>query len=133
MTHLIAIDVVADGRTTGAPYAVLELHAPTGTALAPHVLTQEDLTVLVLDGELEVVTGDGRTTVGPGAPLLLPRDVPRRLHARTDVHALGVVVPARTALLGLVRPPLPAGDDLAALLAAAGVGVLPATWRSAAR
>jgi quercetin dioxygenase-like cupin family protein len=110
--------------TTDA-YAIIEVQAPAGTRLPPHVASREDAVVLVLSGELEVVLAGAPQTLRAGQALALPRDVPRALNARTDLRLLCLATPADKRFVELVRPPLPDPEDLAVLLTAAGMARLP--------
>ncbi len=125
----LRLDVVTDPASTHGAYALLDVHAPAGAALPPHVAAREDCTLLVLAGELEVVLAAGRRLLGPGDELRVPRTAPRRLRVLADAHLLCLSVPAGLErLTELVGVPLPDRDDVAALLAAAGVTLLPAGW-----
>jgi quercetin dioxygenase-like cupin family protein len=132
------VRIVADGDASEGAYALLEVRAPFGAGLPHHVHQHEDETVHVLDGRLDV-TVDGRTQlVGPGGSVRLPRGVPHRvLAASAEARFLVVCVPA--GLEAFVRATgdrvgpgaTPSGarlaldDDLAALLAVAGLRFLP--------
>jgi len=133
MTEPLAVELIADGRANGGAYVVLDVRAPAGTELPPHVASREDAAILVIAGELGAVLPDETRTYAAGEVLCLPRGAPRRLWARTDVHVVALARPASARLIDLVSPPAPSPDDLAVLLLAAGVDVLPATWGSAAR
>ena len=113
-------------------YAVVELRAPAGASLPPHTCAHESGTLLVLSGRLEVVLGTRRHLLGPGDLLALPRQSPRRMLVVADVRLLCVSVPAGLErLVDLIGPAAPGPDDRAALLAAAGVALLPPGWGAA--
>jgi quercetin dioxygenase-like cupin family protein len=129
MTHTattIAVDVVVDGQATGGAYALLDVRAPAGSALPRHVQRAEDGVLHVLAGEVEVVLDGVRTVHGAGAHVVLPRGVPRHVTVLDDARLLCLGMPAGVERLASVlgEPPL-ADDDVAALLAAAGVALLP--------
>ena len=106
-------------------YVLLEVAAPAGTGLPPHVASREDVVVLVLHGELEVSLAGAPHTLRAGQALALPRDTPRALTATTDARVLCLAAPAGARLIDLVKPPLPDPEDLAVLLTAAGMVRLP--------
>lgn len=126
---MLVVDVIAGGAATGGAYALLDVRAAAGAALAPHVALRHDAVLYVLEGELELETGDGIRTLGVGGQAALARRAPRRVRAVSDVRVLALTVPAGLdELSDLVGEPLD-GDDLAALLAAAGISLLPRAWR----
>ncbi len=106
-------------------YALLEVTAPAGSGLPPHVASREDAVVLVLQGELEVTLAGARQTLRAGQALALRRHVPRALTATTDLRLVLLAAPAGERLIDLVKPPLPDPEDLAVLLTAAGMVRLP--------
>jgi quercetin dioxygenase-like cupin family protein len=129
MTPSLHVDVVAGGDASGGAYAVLDVHAPAGTVLRPHVSTREDTIVFVLEGELDAVVGGARRTLREGEQVLLPRAVPRRLAAASDVWLLCLAIPAGIELLrDLADPPAQDPDDVAARLSHAGIDLLPQAW-----
>jgi quercetin dioxygenase-like cupin family protein len=107
-------------------YVLIEVAAPEGAGLPPHVASREDAVVLVLHGELEVTLAGAPQTLRAGQALALPRDVARALRAASDVRALLLAAPATERLIDLVKPPLPDPEDLAVLVTAAGMVRLPA-------
>jgi quercetin dioxygenase-like cupin family protein len=128
--HPLEVSVVAGGEATGGAYALLEVRAAAGTVLPPHVALRHDDLLVVLAGELEVETRTGISVLAAGEHVSLARRLPRRLCARTDVHVLVLTLPAGLeALADLPSLPSLDGDDLAALLAAAGISLLPRAWR----
>jgi len=129
MLASLAVEVVAGGAATGGAYALLDIRAAAGTALAPHVALRHDHVLLVLAGDLEVETRAGVRVLGAGEHIGLERRAPQRLRALTDVRVLVLTVPAGLeALADLASVPPPDPDDLAALLAAAGISLLPKAW-----
>jgi len=106
-------------------YVLLEVTAPAGTGLPPHVASREDVVVLVLHGELQVTLAGARQTLRAGQALALPRDTPRALAATADLRLLCLAAPGDERFVNLVRPPLPDPEDLAVLLTAAGMVRLP--------
>jgi quercetin dioxygenase-like cupin family protein len=125
---MFVVDVMAAGAATGGAYALLDVRAAAGAALAPHVALRHEDLLLVLEGELEVETRDGVRVLGAGEHVSLARRAPRRFRAVSDVHVLVLTVPAGLdELADLVSASLDS-DDLAALLAAAGISLLPRAY-----
>lgn len=128
MALTLQVDVVAGGARDAA-YAVLDVRAPAGAVLPPHVPAHQDGAVLVLEGRVEVALAELRRAIGPGGALALPRGVPRRLTVLEDARLIALTAPAGPErLAALLHPPAPDHDDVAAHLAAVGVALLPAGW-----
>ena len=120
--HPLSVRVVAaDGV-----YSVLDVHAGAGVRLPPLVHRREDATVHVLDGAVTFRLDGAEHLLEAGDRLGLPRGVPVALDVRADAHLVVVVAPAGIEWLAdVLSEPLPDQDDVAALLAAAGVSLLP--------
>ncbi len=130
------VEVLADGAVTGGACTVLEVRAPAGSGLPCHVHELEDETLHVLHGKLRVASGGAVRDLGAGEVLHLPRGVPHRvlaLAAGTRYLVMHVPAGIETFLratadeTGTARLPL-GDDDVAALLAAAGLRLLPHVW-----
>ncbi len=125
-----SVELVAGGRD--GDYAVLEVRAPAGAALPPHVSSRQDGVVLVLEGELDVRVGEERRFVAAGGALELPHSRPRRVEVLADARLLCLTAPAGLERLAeAIADPSVESDDLAALLAAEGVALLPRGWGEA--
>lgn len=107
-------------------FSLLDVRARAGLRLPPVVHRHEEATVHV-DSGLVAIDLDGlRHDVGPGMRLSLPRDRPFALEVLVDARLLCVASPGGIERLAvLARDPLPDPDDVAALLAAAGVSLVP--------
>lgn len=130
--------VVARGEHEDGSYVVLDVKAAAGTRLPAHTATREDLTIVVLRGELELQSGgagqEARRTLRAGAWEVVRRDRPRRITVVEDAWALCVAAPAGfETLVDAIADPAVQPDDLSALLAAAGVSLLPRGWRPVTR
>jgi quercetin dioxygenase-like cupin family protein len=126
-TTPIRVDVIVDGDATGGAYSLLEVRAPAGATLPRHVQRTDDAVLHVLDGEVELVVDGMPTLLRRGAHAVLPHGVPRQVTVRTDARMLLMGTPAGIERLATVLGDPPLGDDdVAALLAAAGVALLPA-------
>ena len=121
----VKISLLAGGEATGGAYAVVDIRAPAGFGLPPHVLCRDEARLVVLGGTVDVDLGDERLRLEGGDQAVLPVAVPRCVRVVTDARMVAVLVPAGLErLLGVTGPPLPDPDDLAAHLAAAGVTLL---------
>ena len=67
--------VKATGAQTGGAFGLIEQELPPRFASPYHVHHREDETFYVLEGNLTFICGR-RWTVGPGAYLFLPRNIP---------------------------------------------------------
>ena len=125
----LRVDVIADGFASDGAYAILDVRARAGTVLPAHLPAREDGTLLVLAGCVAITCGADRVELGPGEVHVLPRSVPRRISVLENARVLCLAAPAGVERLTdlLSVPPL-AADDVAALLAGAGVQLLPSAW-----
>jgi quercetin dioxygenase-like cupin family protein len=119
--------VLADGAATGGAYTQFEISAPAGTIAPRRTHAFEDLGIHVLEGVLDVELDGRRLAVRPGTSVMLPRGLPHSaVVVSPQARVLVTCTPAGLERLGRVladgegEPP-PVGDDLAALLAMAGV------------
>jgi quercetin dioxygenase-like cupin family protein len=120
-----AATVVVTGEGTADRYAVLDVAAPAGAATPHHVHRQEDLAVIVITGALELVEDGRRRRLAAGDHALLRANVPWRARAEQDSRVLAVLLPAGAERLAAILPEVTDGEDRAALLAAAGIHVVP--------
>ena len=73
--------VLAAAEHTGGAVAVVEGLLPVGSKLASHTHDAEDLSLYVLEGELQVECGKSSWTISAGGFALLPRGVPHAVRA----------------------------------------------------
>ena len=118
------------GEQTGGAFSLVENLNRRGNGSPVHVHDQEDETLFVLDGELQVLVGEDDYTAGPGTVAVLPRRL-RHAYVVTSATArfLTLHIPAGfeqfAAEVGqparaLTLPPPPASPpDLAELAQAA--------------
>lgn len=114
------------GEQTGGAFSLAANLNQRGSGSPVHVHDQEDETLVVLDGELQVFAGEEEHAAGPGTVAVLPRQL-RHAYVVTSATArfLTLHIPAGfeqfAAEAGepaqaLTRPPPPAGPpDVAAL------------------
>lgn len=130
----LAVELLAGDARGGGAYALFELRAPAGAVLAPHLCARHDLTVAVLDGEVEVVLAGERRLLAAGGHLRLERGRPRRCTVVHDARLLCLSLPAGLEQLAeALADPSADRDDLAALMADHGVTRLPAGWGETVR
>lgn len=130
----LTVELVAGDAGGGGAYALFELRAPAGAVLAPHLCARHDVTVAVLDGEVEVVLAGERRLLEAGSHLRLQRGRPRRCAVVRDARLLCLSLPAGLEQVAeALTEPSADRDDLAALLAVHGVTLLPAGWGETVR
>lgn len=96
---------VLDGRTrilvrpdeVGDAYSVLEQVIPPGKGPPFHVHRHETEIFYIIEGEFEFRVGSDRLTVGPGASLVGPRDIPHTFRnvGSTPGKLLLTIIPGR--------------------------------------
>jgi PhzF family phenazine biosynthesis protein len=124
--------VVVAGDQTGGRYAVLEVTVPRGAGLPHHVHRHEDVYVVVVDGSLSLLE-DGRSrAIGPGELTRLRPHVPWELRAARDARLLVALVPAGADRIAGLLSAATDDDDRLALLAAAGIDLVPPGLRPVA-
>ena len=87
--------VKASAKQTGNAFSLIEMLAPVGPASPYHVHRAEDETFYVLEGQLEIISGERRVTGGPGSYMFLPRNIP---------HGIRVVGTSPARFLVLTTP-----------------------------
>jgi quercetin dioxygenase-like cupin family protein len=92
----LSIVVKEDGSRTRQTLAVAEFRGK-GFRIPPHVHTEHDETIYVLEGELGVRLGDETFTAPAGTSFTIPIDVPHSLWNESEVRVrfLNTIVPAR--------------------------------------
>lgn len=122
------LTIALDGGATGGTRSLCVLVAQPGARLPRRRHTREDVTVLVCGGEAEVVTVDGRRVLARGDRADVPRGSTfglRATSATPAVLALELRPAGFETTLEAVSTQTPDErldpDDVAALLAAAGV------------
>jgi len=120
------VDVVVDRRASAGAYALLDVRAAAGAVVPRHVAAAEEVVVQLLGGRIELLLGRERRELTSGDRTAIPRGVPRAARVVEPVRALLLLLPAGAEQLALLLGDPPAdADDLAALLAAAGISRLP--------
>jgi quercetin dioxygenase-like cupin family protein len=84
--------IKATGDSTNGAFALIEASVPPGGGPPPHVHGREDEAFYLLDGELEVLTGQSTTSAYAGDFVYLPRGI---VHGFTNPG----VIPARMLIL----------------------------------
>jgi quercetin dioxygenase-like cupin family protein len=83
----VAVDKIRSADTAAGTYT-FELTSPPGAGVPPHVHEHEDEMIYVVQGELEVTTGETTTRAGAGAVLDFARGTPHALANVGDVDAV---------------------------------------------
>lgn len=65
--------LLVSGERTGGAYCMFEIFAPAGRATPMHRHTSEDETLLMIDGELDVMVDGTHNRLRPGSTIVLPR------------------------------------------------------------
>jgi len=123
----MATSAVALISARGSDYAVVDLRASAGSAVPPVLNRGLRGVVWVLEGRLAVDAGGDRRELGPGDHLALPGDGACGAEALDDVHLACLLSPAAAAgpVVALAQGRPESADDCAALLAAAGLRLVP--------
>jgi mannose-6-phosphate isomerase-like protein (cupin superfamily) len=95
--------VKATGETTGGAFDMIEELIPAGFSPPPHLHHREEECFYVLSGRLTFFYGDQTIAAGPGAFVVLPRDVLHtfRVEGTEPAHMLEINAPA--GLVGFFR------------------------------
>jgi len=80
------------GEQTGGQFTLIEGTMPPGGDGGLHVHMQEDETMHLLEGELDVIIGEQAFALRPGGSYFAPRGVPHRLRNRGSVPARSLVI-----------------------------------------
>lgn len=127
----ISITVNEDGSNTRKMLAVAELGGK-GFRIPPHVHTEHDETIYVLEGTLGVRLGDRTFDAPAGTSFSIPVDVPHSLYneSAVAVRFLNIIVPARYLdyfreldLASKAGPPAP--DEVVRVMARYGLRPTP--------
>ena len=79
--------IKATAESTNGAYGLVEAVAPPGSSPPLHIHHREDESFWILEGTLTVRCGEETFTAGPGAYMLLPRNVPHSFDVEGDVPA----------------------------------------------
>jgi quercetin dioxygenase-like cupin family protein len=80
---------LAEAKTTGGEYTMVDVISPPGAVVAPHTHTREDEILFILEGELEITLNGVVSLAKPGDHRFMPRG---------GVHSFKITssTPART-------------------------------------
>lgn len=70
------VRILLTGHDTNGAFALVERSARPGEGLPPHLHTEEDETLYVLEGEIELWTPDRTARISTGCAVFLPRNQP---------------------------------------------------------
>jgi quercetin dioxygenase-like cupin family protein len=88
------VDLRLAGAQTGDRISLVELELPAGATTPLHRQPFDDETLYVLSGLLTVHLDGAEQTVGPGAVVFIPREVPHALLANEATKLISFGVPA---------------------------------------
>jgi mannose-6-phosphate isomerase-like protein (cupin superfamily) len=88
----VAIKILLSSADTGGQFSLIEGLMPPGGDGGLHIHTNEDETMHLLEGTLEVTIGSRDFTLAPGETYFAPRGVPHRLRNPGKMSARGLVV-----------------------------------------
>jgi quercetin dioxygenase-like cupin family protein len=128
----VRIEFLLRAGQSASGMSVLIAALPPGRVVPPHVATQQDMTLHVLDGDFAIEAEgatDGWMSLPPGRFIVLPRQRVRAFGNRsgTAVRMLMTVTPgagAESLLEQLARTAPAAGPDLASLCEQHGITLL---------
>jgi mannose-6-phosphate isomerase-like protein (cupin superfamily) len=125
----VRIKILLSSQDTGGQFSLIEGSMPPGGDGGLHLHANEDESMHLLEGELDVTIGDKKYSLASGESYFAPRNVPHRLRnlSQTPARALMVTTPggfdgfisqAGIRLIEGVTPPveLPTPDQMAKLL-----------------
>jgi mannose-6-phosphate isomerase-like protein (cupin superfamily) len=105
--------VLLSSEQTGGQFSMIEGVMPSGGDGGSHVHHNEDETMYLLEGALEVTIGDLIFTLKAGETYFAPRGVPQRLRNLGDRPARGVLVTTPGGFDGFVaKAGIPQGSAL---------------------
>ena len=74
-----SIDILVSGEETGRQFALLRITNPPGVWTPPHRHLNEEETIYVLSGQVEIEAGDETRSLSVGETMVLPRAQAHRL------------------------------------------------------
>lgn len=91
----VRMDIHLSGEQTGGKFSLIEAFMPPGGDGGLHVHFNEDETIHLLAGELEVTQGDSVFTLRTGETAFTPKNLPHRLRniGSTEVRAFLINTP----------------------------------------
>ncbi|HUC17596.1 MAG TPA: cupin domain-containing protein [Acetobacteraceae bacterium] len=137
----VRMSILLSSAQTGGQFSLIEGFMPPGGDGGLHLHRNEDESMHLLEGSLDVMIGEQAFRLGPGESYFAPRGVPHRLRNRGDVPARSLLVTtpggfddfvarAGTPLIEGAEPPRPAPptpEQMGQLLKLAeefGIGIL---------
>ena len=87
--------VLADGARTDGSFSAFEVVAPRGTGSAPHAWVGSDAFYYVLEGEVDILLGDGVRAARRGDFVFVPKGTPSALRVTSDeARLLHLITPS---------------------------------------
>src|ERR1700742_767703 len=88
----VRMDILLSSEETGGQFSMIEGVMPPGGDGGLHVHANEDESMHLLEGALEVTIGDKVFTLQAGESYFAPRGIPQRLRNRGDIPARCLLV-----------------------------------------
>jgi mannose-6-phosphate isomerase-like protein (cupin superfamily) len=88
----VQMQILLTSDETGRQFSLIEGIMPPGGDGGLHVHVNEDESMLLIDGELEVTVGEQTFTLTPGGRYFAPRGIPHRLQNRKGVPARALLI-----------------------------------------
>jgi len=130
----VRIKILLSSKDSGGQFSLIEGLMPPGGDGRLHLHTNEDESMHLLEGELEVTIGDKKFSLASGESYFAPRNVPHRIRNRSQTPARSLLLTtpggfdafisqAGIRLMERITPPfeLPTPDQMTKLLKLAEV------------
>jgi mannose-6-phosphate isomerase-like protein (cupin superfamily) len=86
------ISVRMTGNFSCNKYSILEIVSPTGGGSAPHLYEKHDVTIYLLEGEIEWTLPTGKFKSGPGLLIHVPKKTPYSFTSIGSVPAKFIMI-----------------------------------------
>ena len=139
-----SVDILVSGEETGRQFSLLRITNPPGVWTPPHRHLNEEETIYVLSGEVQVEAGGATRSLSAGDVVMLPRGQAHRLGNAGPGPAQALVFCTPSGFERFIReageaittagparaPDAAALGRLATLSSRFGIELLPSTWDS---
>lgn len=88
----VRMDIHLSGAQTGGGFSLIEAFMPSGGDGGRHIHTNEDETIHVVSGQLEVTVGNEKFTLKAGETSFAPRNIPHRIQNKGKVEARAFLI-----------------------------------------
>jgi len=94
------MDIHLSGAQTGGEFSLIEAFMLSGGDGGRHIHTNEDETIHIVFGQLEVTVGNEKFTLKAGETSFAPRNIPHRIQNKGKVEARAFLINTP----GVIRP-----------------------------